>query len=168
MCLSFTFPITQHRQRFKLCARSLFFNFCFFAKRRTSLAALSRISLSIRYQNETKTCWKAVAQQWLVCSKAPESYFHHWPKLHSAMQFPKCHLQGKGERCLAVVFSGDPTAPRNSRESKAKRKWFWGPCLKCTHRLKHGPLKQYKIYHSFSTKLLPCAPKFTSQLSRWP
>lgn len=88
------------------------------------------------------------------------------PKLCSAMQFLTCHLQEKGERCLAVVFYSDLTASSNFRERKAK--CFWGPYLKCMHRLKHNLLKQYGIYHSFSTKLLPCATWFISQLCRWP
>lgn len=88
------------------------------------------------------------------------------PELPSAMQLPICHVQGKGERRLAVVFSGKLTAFSHFRERKVK--CFWGPCLKCTHRLKHSPLKQDKIYHSFSTKLLPSASKFISQLCSQP
>lgn len=104
----------------------------------TGEPALSRISLSIRYQNETKTCWKAVAQQWLVCSKDLNHIFSSdpVPKLPSARQFPTCHLQEKGERCLAFVFSGDLTGFSNFRETKAK--CFQGPNLKCTHRLKQS------------------------------
>lgn len=138
---------------------------------RTLGRAPCQLLLFSRYQNGIEIHWRAVAQQWLVSSKGPESCFHQWTRTQTPLSHAvPCLPQDERQKdILLFLFSGDLIASRATSVKAIPGASALEDPTWIAHTNWNAVLSQNTRFITASPqKLLSWSSRLFSTLCRWP